>query len=37
VEPHLTRWWLRLGYHTLTALFTYFTFTYAWAVLLPIR
>jgi len=27
-RPHLTTWWLRLGYHTLTALFATFTSVY---------
>lgn len=31
VKPHLTAWWLRLGYHTLTVLFTAFTIIYLWA------
>jgi len=34
--PHLTAWWLRLGYHTLTILFTFFTLVYAWAALFPV-
>ncbi len=33
VKVHLTVWWLRLGYHGLTALFLYFTAIYGWAAL----
>jgi hypothetical protein len=33
VEAHLTAWWLRLGYHGLTALFLYFTAIYGWKAL----
>ena len=33
VQPHLNRWWLRLGYHTLTVLFATFTLVYGWAAL----
>ncbi|MGA2258215.1 MAG: hypothetical protein ABSG53_26415 [Thermoguttaceae bacterium] len=33
VKPHLTAWWLRLGYHGLTALFLYLTAIYGWAAL----
>ena len=29
-KPHLTRWWLTLGYHLLTVLFTSFTALYGW-------
>jgi hypothetical protein len=32
VRPHLTRWWLWLGYHALTLLFLSFTSVYAVAV-----
>lgn len=35
VKDHLTTWWLRLGYHTLTLLFASFTALYAWAALRP--
>jgi hypothetical protein len=34
-KPFLTTWWLRLGYHTLTLLFTAFTAIYAWAAIRP--
>lgn len=30
-KPHLTTWWLRAGYHTLTALFLLFTAVYGYA------
>jgi len=33
VKPHLTAWWLRAGYHTLTVLFLFFTGVYAYATL----
>jgi hypothetical protein len=33
VKPHLTAWWLAAGYHTLTALFLFFTAVYAYAAL----
>ncbi|MBI1902802.1 MAG: hypothetical protein HYS13_17020 [Planctomycetia bacterium] len=33
VKPHLTAWWLKLGYHTLTALFLSFTVIFAVAAL----
>jgi hypothetical protein len=33
VTAHLTVWWLKLGYHGLTALFLYFTAIYGWAAL----
>ena len=33
VKEHLTAWWLRAGYHTLTVLFTSFSFIYGWAAL----
>lgn len=36
VQPYLTRWWLRLGYHTLTVLFVFFTAVYVWAALSPV-
>ena len=32
VKPHLTLWWLRVGYHLLTVLFTVFTLVYAAAI-----
>lgn len=35
VKEHLTAWWLRLGYHTLTALFVFFTLAYGWAAVRP--
>ncbi len=31
VKPHLTAWWLKAGYHTLTALFLFFTAVYVFA------
>jgi len=31
VTPFLTATWLRLGYHTLTGLFLFFTIIYLWA------
>ncbi|MDB5319471.1 MAG: hypothetical protein JWN40_1102 [Phycisphaerales bacterium] len=30
-KPHLTSWFLTVGYHTLTVVFTYLTVVYAWA------
>ncbi len=33
VTAHLTAWWLKLGYHGLTALFLCFTAIYGWAAL----
>lgn len=33
VKEHLTAWWLKLGYHLLTALFLFFTAIYAYAAL----
>jgi hypothetical protein len=30
-KPHLTSWFLTVGYHTLTVVFTYLTAVYAWA------
>jgi hypothetical protein len=33
VKPHLTAWWLKLGYHTLTVLFVTFTVIFALAAL----
>ena len=35
VKEHLTTWWLRAGYYTLSLLFTAFTLLYAWAALRP--
>lgn len=35
VEEHLTLWWLRLGYHSLTIVFIYFTVVFGWAALFP--
>jgi hypothetical protein len=32
VKPHLNVWWLKLGYHTLTPLFVFFTAVYFFAV-----
>lgn len=34
-KAHLTTWWLRLGYYTLTVLFACFTTVYALAVFRP--
>jgi hypothetical protein len=34
-KPFLTSRWLRLGYHGLTAVFTYLGLVYGWAALLP--
>ncbi|HSU65989.1 MAG TPA: hypothetical protein VLJ39_03910 [Tepidisphaeraceae bacterium] len=34
-KPYLTNWVLRLGYHGLTVLFTYFFLVYGWAALFP--
>ena len=31
VKSHLTTWWLKSGYHSLTLLFTSFTLIYGWA------
>lgn len=36
VGEHLTRSWLKLGYHSLTVLFAGFTLVYAFAALRPI-
>lgn len=33
VKEHLTAWWLKLGYHGLTALFLALTVLYGWAAL----
>lgn len=35
VQEHLTAWWLRLGYRTLTVLFACFATIFALAALLP--
>ena len=36
VKAHLTRWWLKAGYHLLTVLFLCFTALYGWAALRPL-
>jgi hypothetical protein len=33
VKPHLTAWWLKLGYHTLTVLFLFNTVVYAYVAM----
>ncbi|MBA4191448.1 MAG: hypothetical protein C0467_26005 [Planctomycetaceae bacterium] len=33
VKPYLTAWWLKVGYHTLTGLFLFFTAVYAYTAL----
>jgi hypothetical protein len=35
VKAHLTAWWLKVGYHTLTILFLCFALTYGYAALRP--
>jgi hypothetical protein len=35
VKEHLSRWWLRLGYYTLTVLFASLTLLYGFAALRP--
>jgi len=35
VKEHLTEWWLRLGYHGLTVVFTCLTLLYGWATIHP--
>lgn len=35
LRPYLTRWWLRLGSHGLTAAFVFFTLVYGAAALFP--
>jgi hypothetical protein len=35
VKEHLTAWWLRLGYHTLTVVFALFALIYGYAALGP--
>ena len=37
VKPHLTTWWLMLGYGVLTVLFAYLAFVYGWAALGPVH
>ena len=34
-RPYLRNWFLKAGYHGLTAVFTYFAVVYAWAAVLP--
>lgn len=36
VKPHLTAWWLHVGYHLLTGLFLAFTLIYTWAAVRPV-
>jgi hypothetical protein len=36
VREHLTTWWLKSGYATLTIMFSYFTAVYAWAAVRPV-
>ncbi len=35
VKQHLSAWWLKAGYHALTALFVGFTLIYGYAALRP--
>jgi hypothetical protein len=35
VKTHLTEWWLKAGYHSLTVLFAYFTVVFGLAALWP--
>jgi hypothetical protein len=35
VKEHLSAWWLKVGYHTLTVLFAGFTLIYGYAALKP--
>jgi hypothetical protein len=35
VKEHLTAWWLKAGYHTLTVLFLCFTLIYGYAAIRP--
>jgi len=35
VKQHLTKWWLRLGYHGLTVMFMVFVVVYGWAAMRP--
>ncbi len=37
VKEHLTAWWLKAGYFTLTVLFAALTVVYAWATVRPVR
>ena len=37
VKEHLSVWWLKLGYHTLTVLFAGFTIVYGYAALQPAK
>ena len=37
VEPHLTLWWLRIGYRLLTVLFTFLVVVFGWAAVGPVR
>ncbi len=37
VKEHLTVWWLKLGYHTLTVLFLYFCVIFGLAALGPVK
>jgi hypothetical protein len=36
VKEHLSNWWLKVGYYTLTILFAGFTLLYGFAALRPI-
>jgi hypothetical protein len=33
VKEHLTKWWLKAGYHWLTIMFAFFTVVYGWTAL----
>lgn len=35
VKPHLTRWWLVVGYHTLTVMFLFFVGVFGWTAIAP--
>ncbi len=37
VKPHLTTWWLKLGYRVLTALFAFLAIVFGWAAFGPVR
>ena len=37
VKPHLTTWWLRLGYRLLSVMFTFLAVVYGWAAFGPVR
>lgn len=37
VREHLTVWWLKAGYHSLTVLFICFTLIFGYAALQPVR